>query len=182
MHNEMRSKLQNIATDAGAAGAGVVSVDQIVFRREFRAACAQNICGKYGACWMCPPDVGEIDDMIAQAKRYTYILVFQSIHPLEDSFDIEGMQEGAIKHNALIQTLAEQLEDILKNPLKLGAGACHVCPSCSKAEHVPCPYPKRATASLEAYGIHVGELAVLSGLSYINGLNTVTYFGGFLFS
>ena len=182
MHDAMVTTLRNIAAEAGASGAGVAQVDQIAFHREFRAACVQNLCGKYGTNWMCPPDVGDIDAMIAQAKTYRSILVFQTIHPLEDSFDIEGMEEAAVKHNALALALTEKLEGVLDSPLRLGAGACQVCPCCTRVQHLPCPYPRQATASLESYGIHVAELAALCGLSYINGANTVTYFGGFLFS
>lgn len=35
----------------------------------------------------------------------------------------------------------------------------------------------QAVSSLEAYGVAVYELANLSGMKYINGPNTVTYFG-----
>jgi len=170
------------ALKAGAAGAGVVLVDQIVFQRDFRLACVQNLCGKYGKCWMCPPDVGDIDDMIACAKKYKYMLVFQSIGQLEDSFDIEGMEAAAIAHNALALKLAEVFDGVLESPLRVGAGACHVCPRCAKEDHLPCAHPDLATASVEAYGMAVSELAAQSGLAYINGPNTVTYFGGFLFS
>jgi len=181
MEQSMVQALIKLAINAGAAGAGIAEVNQITFRREFRAACAQNSCGKYGTCWMCPPDVGDTDEMIAHAKEYQYMLVFQSIDPLEDSFDIEGMERAAAKHNALALRLAKQLAGILENPLRLGAGACHVCARCAKADDLPCRCPEHASASLEAYGIAVSELAALSGLAYINGPDTVTYFGGFLF-
>jgi hypothetical protein len=36
--------------------------------------------------------------------------------------------------------------------------------------------------SLEAYGINVSELAKSAGMKYINGQDTVTYFGAVLFS
>ena len=177
----MEQSLIEIAIDAGANGAGVVAVDQITFRPEFLAACEQNVCGKYGTCWMCPPDVGNIHDLIARVKEYTYMLVFQSIGQLEDSYDIEGMQAAAIAHNTLSAKLAERLDGVLESPLRLGAGACHVCPRCTKLDDLPCAYPEQAVASLEAHGIAVSELAAQSGLQYMNGVNTVTYFGGFLF-
>lgn len=174
--------LADAAIKKGADNAAVISVDNIPFRREFRAACEQNTCGKYGGCWMCPPDVGDIDEMIARAKGYRHALIFQSIGRLEDSFDIEGMERAAKRHNALTQELAAELGPLLDTPLKLGAGACQVCGRCSKRDNEPCRYPQKAIASLEAYGIAVSELAERSGMSYINGQNTVTYFGGFLFN
>ena len=34
---------------------------------------------------------------------------------------------------------------------------------------------------LEAYGINVSKLAEVAGMNYINGKDTVTYFGAILF-
>jgi hypothetical protein len=36
--------------------------------------------------------------------------------------------------------------------------------------------------SLEAYGVNVSGLASVAGMKYINGQDTVTYFGAVLFS
>ena len=166
----------------GASGAAVIEVGKIPFKREFRDACEQNTCGKFGRCWMCPPDVGNIDEMLAKAKTYRHTLVFNTISKLEDSFDIEGMEKAAKNHNAVTQTLAIELEDAFGDVLKLGAGACHVCEHCARIENIPCRHPKKALASMEAYGIAVSELAGLCGLSYIGGKNTLTYFGAFLFN
>ena len=66
--------------------------------------------------------------------------------------------------------------------LHLGAGGCGVCESCAKKTNEPCRFPEKAMPSLEAYGINVSELAKASGMNYINGQNTVTYFGAVLFS
>lgn len=178
--DDLKCLVQTIMSH-GATDAAVILVDIIPFRREFRLACEQNTCGKYGRCWMCPPDVGDIDEMIAEAKKYQYALIVQSVGKLEDSFDIEGMEEAAKQHNALMLLLAQELAPCLKNFLKLGAGACHICQHCTRLDNLPCPFPHQAIASLEAYGIAVSELAELSGMKYINGPNTVTYFGGFLF-
>ena len=174
-------KLKNLALSLGAKNTGVVKAGGISFRREFRAACEQNTCGKFGKCWMCPPDVGDIDEMIARAKTYENALVFQTVEPLEDSFDIEGMEAAAKKHTVLTLALAEAIRPLLQNPLILGAGACHVCGACAKLGDKPCIRPENAFASLEAYGIAVSELAELCGMNYMGGPNTVTFFGGVLF-
>lgn len=173
--------LMKVALDAGATNVGMTKVSDIVFDREFRDACAQNVCGKYGTCWMCPPDVGNIDEMIAHAKEYDEMMVFQSIGLLEDSFDFEGMGAAAVRHNQLTLAVAARAFDVVQNPLILGAGACHICPRCTKLDERPCAHPNKAIPSLEAYGIAVSELAAACGLAYINGVNTVTYFGGVLF-
>ena len=176
------TNLVEIALSAGATGAGIAKVSDIKFSQEFRAACEQNVCGRFGTCWMCPPDVGDINEMIAHAKTFENILVFQSIGQLEDSYDFEGMADAATNHNKLVTALSQKLTHMLENPLILGAGACHVCPRCTKLDSLPCAFPSRAIPSLEAYGISVADLAKLGGLNYMNGQNTVTYFGGILWN
>ena len=171
-----------VALRQGAKRATVVKVADIVFRREFRDACKQNRCGKYSKCWMCPPDVGEIDAMIAHAKTFSYALIYQSVGQLEDSFDIVGMQEAAKFHKNLTLKIAIQLEDILEDALKLTAGGCHICERCARIDNQPCFYPSKAMTSLEAYGISVSELASICEMNYVNGANTVTYFGAVLFN
>nr|WP_305142352.1 DUF2284 domain-containing protein [uncultured Acetatifactor sp.] len=46
----------------------------------------------------------------------------------------------------------------------------------------PCRFPDMAISSLEAHGINVSRLAAECGMKYINGQNTVTYFGAVLCS
>ncbi|MEG0146307.1 MAG: DUF2284 domain-containing protein, partial [Clostridia bacterium] len=61
--------------------------------------------------------------------------------------------------------------------LVLGSGGCGRCETCAKAEHLPCRFPNDALSSLEGYGVNVYQAACNAGLPYINGQNTVTYFG-----
>jgi len=59
----------------------------------------------------------------------------------------------------------------------LSAGACSVCETCTYPAGKPCRFPNQAISSLEAYGIDVANLIARSGLSYMNGPNTVSYVG-----
>lgn len=174
-------ELVQIGRSCGADKAATVDVAVIPFRPEFRAMCEMNTCGKYGRCWMCPPDVGPIGPMIEQAQRYQKAFVFQTIGALEDSFDIEGMEAAAKQHNRVAQAVAERTLPLLGDALVMGAGNCQVCATCARADEEPCRYPDKAIASLESYGIAVSELAPLCGMNYINGTNTVTFFGAILF-
>ncbi|MEG1427664.1 MAG: DUF2284 domain-containing protein, partial [Oscillospiraceae bacterium] len=61
--------------------------------------------------------------------------------------------------------------------LYLGAGGCGLCDTCAIVTGEPCRFPENALASLESYGVSVSELATACGMRYINGANTVTYFG-----
>lgn len=171
-----------MALDAGATGAANIPVSAIIFDRSFRQLCEMNSCGKYGRCWMCPPDAGDIDEMIARAKEYRQGMFFQTIYPLEDSFDIEGMLAAGVRHNEVAEKLAKELVPLMgEDTIALGAGACQKCDECSRINSEPCRFPSEAVSSLESYGIAVSQLAEACGLKYINGVNTVTYFGGFLY-
>jgi len=166
----------------GAKAAEVIPVDSISFNTAFRDMCASNACGNYGKSYMCPPDIGEISDLIREAKSYSHALVYQTVGSLEDSYDIEGMLEAGMLHNSLAQNVRELFEKKLgKTALHLGAGGCRLCPICGKKTGEPCRFPDKAMSSLEAYGINVSKLAAQCGMRYINGENTVTYFGAALF-
>ena len=102
---------------------------------------------------------------------------------LEDSFDFEGMVDAKKRTYPLAQSLRDVFADCeITDVLHLGAGGCGVCKVCSKRTGEPCRFPEKAMASLEAYSINVSELAKSAGMKYINGQNTVTYFGAVLFN
>ena len=171
------------ALELGAYKANVIETKKIVLDRAFRDICATNACGTYGKCYMCPPDVGDIDELMAQVENYDYALVYQTVTELEDNFDFEGMIEAKKKSYPLAQNLRRIFADNnISKVLHLGAGGCGVCNTCAKRTGEPCRFPEKAMPSLEAYGVNVSELAKAAGMKYINGQNTVTYFGAVLFS
>lgn len=167
-------ELITLLTDSGATHAAVVKTADIVFDRGFRRLCRANSCGQFGKNYMCPPDVGDIDELIAHAKSFDFALVYQTIGALEDSYDFEGMMAAGEAHGKLTMLLQQRINN---GVLHLGAGGCRLCSVCGKADGVPCRNPEFATGSLEAYGIDVTALARLAGMRYVNGENTVTYFG-----
>lgn len=181
--NELFEALRSAPIALGAYKAAVIETKDITLDRAFRAMCEVNSCGMYGRCWMCPPDVGDIDVLISQVARYDYALVYQTVSELEDSFDFEGMIAAKKRSYPLAQALRDVFRDRgIDKALHLGAGGCGVCETCSKQTNEPCRYPSRAMPSLEAYGVNVSRLASVAGMKYINGQNTVTYFGAVLFS
>lgn len=183
MKHPLFETLSDTARKLGAHKAAVISAKDIPLDRAFRDMCASNACGMYGKCYMCPPDVGDIDVLMSELSQYEYALVYQTVTPLEDSFDFEGMIQAKKRSYPLAQTLRGVFQDAnIAHTLHLGAGGCGVCETCAKAENKPCRYPQKATASLEAYGINVSALAQAADMKYINGQNTVTYFGAVLFS
>ena len=167
----------------GFSGASFIFAKDIVLSREFRDACVSNRCGMYGKCYMCPPDIGDIDELITIVQSYSYGLLLQTIAPLEDSYDFEGMQAAGEKHTKQMRKLWNILREALpKGSLCLSGGGCRFCKVCAKATGEPCRFPQEALSSLEAYGVNVSETVAKTSLKYINGQNTVTYFGLILFN
>ncbi len=180
---ELFSELSKTVTSLGAYKAKVIESKDIVLDRAFRDMCAANSCGMYGKCYMCPPDVGDIEKLMDEVENYRYALVYQTVSELEDSFDFEGMVTAKKRTYPLAQSLREVFEKSeISKVLHLCAGGCGVCKTCAKQTGEPCRFPKLAMPSLEAYGINVSALAKAADMKYINGQNTVTYFGAVLFS
>ncbi len=155
-------------------------VSEIPFEPSLIDLCAANRCGNYNRCWTCPPRNGEISSLMTTAKKFRTAFVFQKIYQIEDSFDIEGMFEANKKFQRIIVRLAETFSQEKEEVLLLGAGGCRICAVCAAVEEKPCRHPDLACPSLESYGIQVSELAQRCGMNYINGVNTVTYFGAVL--
>lgn len=167
--------------EMGADKASVVEVKDITFDASLIELCAMNSCGNYGKCWTCPPLVGETEKLIEKAKTYSHAAVFQKVYYLEDSFDIEGMDRGKAEFDLMAQKIADMARKEIEGCLFLGAGGCRICPECAAVAGQPCRFPDKAFSSLEAYGIQVSALAAAAGMKYINGQNTVTYFGAIFY-
>lgn len=183
MENKVFDRLIAEANSLGSFKSSVISTEKIEVDKSFRAMCEVNSCGVYGKCYMCPPDVGDIDVLIGEIGNYDYALVYQTVTALEDSFDFEGMAAAKKSFYTVSQKLRKVFEDMgITKALHLGAGGCGVCPVCAKRTGEPCRFPHLATPSLEAYGINVSQLAKAADMNYINGKDTVTYFGAVLFS
>lgn len=181
--SELFEKLKSAAIRSGAKAAQVIPVLQIKTDRIFRDICKSNSCGGYGRCYMCPPDVGEIDALIEELGRYSHVLVYQTVTEIEDSYDYEGMVEAKKATIPLAFAMRKAAKELsLTDALHLGSGGCGVCEVCAKRTGEPCRAPELALPSLEAYGVNVNELAKSAGMKYVNGQNTVTYFGAVLFN
>lgn len=169
------------ALDSGAAKAAVISGSSIVLSESFYELCKSNACGNFGRCWMCPPDIAPIRTLMERVRSYPRGLLYQSISPLEDSFDIEGMEAAARGHAMLSQRIDRIVKPMVGDCFHLSCGGCNLCPECAKRTGEPCRFEDRALLSMEGAGIDVYNTVKDTQLKYINGPNTVTYFGLLLF-
>lgn len=174
--------LVELAHRCGATRAAYCPVIQIKTDPIFRKLCEENSCGNYGCSWMCPPEIGDILDLVATVRHFSNGVLYQTVYPLTDSFDFDGMMAGAAAHAKVSGRLQRELQ-LAKTDgfLHLTCGGCHICGRCAKKDGLPCYRPEEALPSLEGYGIDVCSAAKSSGLHYTNGENTVTYFGLILY-
>lgn len=177
------NELIRAVCDHGANGACVITTDRIVLSAEFRAICEGNGCGRYGRSWNCPPHIGDIEKLMQTVGTYSHGILYQTIGTLEDSFDFEGMMDAGRHHCEVAQAIHTNVLPLLPgSPLHLGSGGCYLCERCAILDQVPCRYPDRVTPPMEGYGIHVSKTCESTPLKYINGQNTVTYFGLILYN
>ena len=181
----MENKIDQIIADIYNLGINKVSVidaKDVVTNVSFRDMCKSNACGMYGKCWTCPPDCGEVDQLIMSLGKYYKVLVFQMVGKLEDSYDFESMTEHKKQFSKLVLKVKKMLSSNNIESLTLGAGGCGICDRCSKQDGERCKFPELAISSLEAYGIDVYALSKSADMKYINGQNTVTYFSAVFFN
>ena len=158
---------------------GVLTSDKVSFDEGVRYACEQNYCGRYGKSWMCPPGVGEPENMSEGLLTYKNVFVFTTKHDIEDSYDVEGMAEAHKKHDSATKKIFFLCKE--HGAKLLGAGGCTKCEKCTYPD-APCRFPEDAVSSVEANGINVMQLSKTIGINYINGANTVTYFSAVFYN
>lgn len=174
--------IEPLLKDAGFFQYGIVETNKIHFSQEVRDMCKANVCRQYGKTWACPPAIGTVNECKDRIQRYKNMLVFSGKYELEDSFDYEGMMEGLHLFKESCRKLDSFLEETgeLKDYLVLSNEGCDRCKQCTYPD-LPCRFPDKVHGALEGYGIFVNELAKQAGIQYINGKNTVTYFGALVY-
>lgn len=173
-----KQEMIELALQSGAFKAAMIDGGTIVLSADFRDICKGNGCGNYNRCYMCPPDAGEINGLMDKVRRCSHALLYQTLGTLEDSFDIEGMTAGAMAHAQVSRRIQKELGKLgAAGYLHLTCGGCRLCEQCAKATGEPCRHEEEALPSLESYGVDVYNTVKDTELKYINGQDTVTFFG-----
>lgn len=174
------AEILTLAKELGFSHAGPLDPATIELKDEVRAMCNGNSCGRYGKCWSCPPACGTLDECRKHLMGFTRGILVQTTGELEDSFDIEGIEEAQKLHKEHFDTMHKLLEPRFARLLALGAGSCTRCRLCTYPD-APCRFPRLMVSSMEAYGMLVLEVCRKNNLPYYYGPNTITYTGCFLF-
>lgn len=181
MDMDLGHKLEEAVRACGAFKAECIPAEKIVLSAKFREACKTNSCGHFGRCYQCPPDIGEISELMERVRAYPYAVLYQSVAQIEDSFDYEGMMDAAQAHVQLSQRVQKKVKTMLPEGFLHLSNGCSLCKRCAKEDNLPCRHPLEALPSMSGFGVDVYNTAAGTDLHYINGQNTVTYFGMVLF-
>lgn len=170
-------ELIRLAEEAGFAAAAVVDTARIPFDASFRAYCAENLCGKYGVNYSCPPDCGTVEEMRRRILSKPRALVLQTIWEIEDLTDNKAIKEAKGGHNRQSLALMKQLRDRGCQGFLVGASGCALCERCAIVDGAPCRFPDQQYSCMSAYCIFVKKLTDLCGIEYDCGPGLLAFFG-----
>ncbi len=134
---------------------------------RIRAYCLENKCGSYGNNYMCPPNIGSLEEIRVRLKKFQRGVLLQYSRDI----DVKGNRKGVIKTKLDFHEKILEIEEYLKSSgtsevLGLIGGSCGLCDVCRAKVNEPCLYPDKARPSLEAIGVDV--LTLLDKLSLDN--------------
>lgn len=174
-------EMTSIAAEEGFAAAVVTGTKDIPFDPSFRPLCAENLCGKYGVNYSCPPDCGTPDEMRARIQAHRHALVLQTIWEIADYSDSKAIKAAKKEHNAATLRLLGRLRRADVPGFPVGASGCALCETCAITEKKPCRYPDLYYSCMSAYCIFVRRLAEQCGMEYDCGPGLLAFFGMYVF-
>jgi len=163
----------------GFANAAVMDTKDLQFVPSFRPLCEENLCGKYGVNYACPPDCGTVDEMRERILRWPRALVLQTMWDIDDPLDEKLTKPAKGEHNRMTLRLIDELH---RPGLMVGAGGCSLCNPCAITRHEPCRFPDKRYSCMSAYCVFVQEMAASCGMEYDCGPGVVAFFSMLCFA
>lgn len=171
----------DMALNLGVHRAKIIKTEDILFNPEFRKYCEENLCGFYNKNLMCPPDIGTVEEVINKAKSYKYGIFYQTIFPIEDFSDEEGILKAGIAQNKIAEEMKQSLKIMGIKDILCMSTRCKCCDRCAKLDNQPCHNPELAMGCLSAYCVDVSYLAKKCEMNYDCAEGTISHFGLTLF-
>ena len=170
-----------MAEKAGFAGAALVDTKDIPFEPGFLVCCEENLCGKYGVNYACPPDCGTPQQMAERIHAHQHALVLQTLWEIDDPMDNLKVKPAKGAHNRMERALIDRFQEKWPGGFMVGASGCNVCETCAITERKPCRFPALKFSCMSAYCVFVRKLAERCGLEYDCGPGLVALFGMYVF-
>lgn len=139
--------------------ADVVSTEDIVVDYSFRKFCEDNLCGKYGANYSCPPDCGTPQQVHQKLLSKNSALVLQKICDINGYDDKPAVEAARKSLNYSVLNVAEKMKEAGYDCIPLGYNGCPLCNPCKRTANQPCIFPQKQISCLSAYCVNVTELA-----------------------
>lgn len=139
--------------------AAMLPPEQIPVDPKFRTFCEENLCGKYGANYSCPPDCGSPEALHESILAEKYTLIVETVWDIAGYEDKAAVQHAKMTHNAAVLRLHKRLTDAGYAGFCSGYNGCPLCSPCKRVNDQPCAHPESRISCLSAYCVDVAELA-----------------------
>jgi len=178
----MNEALLQMAFEEGFANAAIVDTAKIPVDPMFRPFCEENLCGKYGVNYSCPPDCGSPEEMHARLLEKKYALVLQTVWQIDDLSDKAATGRAKKEHNAATIRLAKRMRALGREGFLVGASGCALCDPCEIVHGRPCAHPDFKHSCMSAYCVFVRMLTEECGMEYDMGEGLLAFFGMYVFN
>ncbi|MBE6886905.1 MAG: DUF2284 domain-containing protein [Ruminococcaceae bacterium] len=173
-------QLLSIAREQGFNPA-IISTKDIVVDYSFRKFCEDNLCGKYGANYSCPPDCGTPRQVHQKMLSKDSALVLQMICDIESYEDKAAVQQARASLNKAVLAVMDKMNECGYSTIPLGYNGCPLCNPCRRTLNQPCVFPERQISCVSAYCINVSELAETCRMEFTWSDKKLYLFGMILF-
>ena len=146
--------------------AAMIEPEQVPVDAKFRSFCEENLCGRYGANYSCPPDCGSPEAMYKAILAEEQILITETIWDIESYQDKAAIQQAKASHNAAAIRLMDRLKQAGFDGFCSGYNGCPLCDPCKRISGEPCSFPEKRISCLSAYCVDVAELAKRCSLEF----------------
>lgn len=176
-----QEQILQAAFDEEFSAAAIVDTGEIPFDASFRVYCEENLCGKYGVNYSCPPDCGSPKEMEEKLTCYPHALVLQTIWEISDFSDTDAIKKAKSGHNSASIRLAKRLRSQGHEGIIVGASGCSLCNPCAITTGEPCRFPDIQYSCMSAYCIFVRKLAERCQMEYTCADGLLAFFGMYVF-
>lgn len=176
-------KIKESALACGFTAAEIISIDELVFRPEFRKYCEENDCGNYGKNYACPPACGTTLEMEQRVRKYQHALVLQTRFKVSDLFDGAQIKPLKKRHTQMTLQIVKSgtIPGLPDQGLFIMAGPCNFCDICKLQDGAPCAHEELRFSCLSAYCIDVTKLAETCHMEISWDGNIVSFFSLYCF-
>ena len=133
--------------------------------------CRDNLCGKYGTNWACPPGFSEHMDSLSE--QYDSALLLSRTFVC-DPRDRDAVEECNSLMKATLRSVVEHLRSAGIGCRGFSDGGCDLCQTCAYPD--PCRFPDRVMPSVSAIGIDMGAYLESVGERFEFRDDSVTFY------